>query len=180
MKTLKIMITVVFVLSMLLAACGGDKAPTGPKKVYAPNWYDIPEDETHIFNYGMSIRTSQKSSQQSALADAFAQASWYVEAKVKAMLKDYQAEHGDIDPQILASTEVAIKVISKASFSGARAAKRETIETKDGRYQTFIRLAIPKNTMNKNIVGHVKNEEALYNEFKATQAFKELDKEVSE
>ena len=56
--------------------------------------------------------------------------------------------------------------------------KQETIITEEGRYQTFIRVSIPKDAVNKNTLNKIKNEEALYNQFKASQAFDELENEV--
>jgi hypothetical protein len=56
--------------------------------------------------------------------------------------------------------------------------KQETIVTDDNRYKTFVRVSIPKEAVNENLVDKIKKEEALYNAFKASQSFKELDEEV--
>jgi hypothetical protein len=56
--------------------------------------------------------------------------------------------------------------------------KQETIILDNERFQTFVRVSIPKETVNKNLMDKIKNEEALYNQFKASQAFDELEKEI--
>ena len=53
-------------------------------------------------------------------------------------------------------------------------------ETPNGqRYVTYVCVSIPKETINKNMVNKIKQEEALYNAFKASQAFDSLDKEMT-
>ncbi len=56
--------------------------------------------------------------------------------------------------------------------------KQETVITENKRYKTFVRVSIPKDAINKNMLNKIKNEEALYNQFKASQAFDELEQEV--
>ena len=53
-----------------------------------------------------------------------------------------------------------------------------TIVTEDNKYKTYVRVSVPKEAVNKNLVNQIKNEEALYNQFKSSQAFEELEGEV--
>ena len=48
------------------------------------------------------------------------------------------------------------------------------------KYKTYVRVSIPKDTVNENLVNQIKKEEALYNSFKASQAFKELEHELNQ
>ncbi|MBT5421016.1 MAG: hypothetical protein HOK80_09000, partial [Candidatus Cloacimonetes bacterium] len=41
-----------------------------------------------------------------------------------------------------------------------------------------VRVSVPKEAVNKNLMGQIKNEEALYNQFKASQAFGDLQSEM--
>ncbi len=45
-------------------------------------------------------------------------------------------------------------------------------------YKTFVRLSVPSDVVNKRMVDEIKKEEALYNQFKASQSFDELEKEL--
>jgi hypothetical protein len=109
------------------------------------------------------------------------EAAQYVESYVKGMVKNYEEEAGVHDPQVLAVVTKVVKNVSKAKFSNTMVTKQEAIiiDTDNGkRYKTFVRVSIPKDTINKNLMNKIKNEEALYNQFKASQAFQDLEKEM--
>ena len=95
------------------------------------------------------------------------------------MVKNFEQEAGVNNPQVLALTSKVVKVIADTKFTNALVTKQETIITDDNRYKTFVRVSIPKDSINKKLANQIRNEEALYNEFKASQAFQELDKEIN-
>ena len=82
------------------------------------------------------------------------------------------------NPQVLALTSKVVKAVAKAKFTNVMVTKQETIVTDENRYQTFVRVSVPKEAVNKNLMNKIKNEEALYNQFKASQAFGELENEM--
>ncbi|MDP8269259.1 MAG: hypothetical protein P9L97_11080 [Candidatus Tenebribacter davisii] len=176
MKLLKIM-AVVIVVMLLVTACGkgGNK---GVKKLYYPEWWQDQGNAEYVQTYGMATKVSQNSSYDAAYANAMLQAAQYVETYVKGMVKNYEEEAGVNNPQVLALTSKVVKAVAKAKFTNVMVSKQETIITDDNRFQTFVRVSVPKEAVNKNLVNQIKNEEALYNQFKASQAFGELDKEM--
>ncbi len=180
MRTTAIIIALVLIVS-LFTACGGGgpEAPKGVKKVYYPSWWDVQDSPDHVNAFGFATKVSESMSYQAAHSDAMLQAAQYVESYVKGMVKNYEEESGVTDPQVLALTSKVVKVVSEAKFSNALVTERETIVLEDGKFKTFVRVAIPKETINKNVVDNIRNEEALYNQFKASQAFKELEEEVN-
>ena len=58
------------------------------------------------------------------------------------------------------------------------AASDKYFKAKDG--TVYIRVKYSKNRVNEKLVNAAKREEALYNEFKASQAFDRLEKKVSD
>jgi hypothetical protein len=176
MKMMKIVLSMV-VIGLLISACGGD-SPKGPKRVYQPDWYDVQDDPEYVHTFGKAEKVSENAAYNAAYANAMLQAAQYVESYVKGMVKNYNSESGVENPQVLASVEAVVKVVSNSKFANTMVTKRETIMTENNRYKTFVRVSIPKEAVNKNLVNQIKNEEALYNQFKASQAFEELEKEV--
>ncbi|MCF7859859.1 MAG: hypothetical protein K9N07_11145 [Candidatus Cloacimonetes bacterium] len=176
MKLMKILVLVVVVI-LLVTACGkgGGK---GVKKLYYPEWWQVQGNEEYVQTYGMATKVSQNSSYDAAYANAMLQAAQYVETYVKGMVKNYEEEAGVENPQVLALTSKVVKAVAKAKFANVMVTKQETIVTDDNRYQTFVRVSVPKEAVNKNLMNQIKNEEALYNQFKASQAFGELEKEM--
>ncbi|MBC8465901.1 hypothetical protein H8D57_02645 [bacterium] len=171
---MKKIITLLVIALFLIAACGKGGGG-GPKKVYAPEWWQEQTSPDYVQTYGMATKVSQNSSYDAAYANAMLAAAQYVETYVQGMVKNYEEEAGVNDPQVLALTSKVVKAVANAKFSNVMVTKQETIVTDDNRYQTFVRVSVPKEAVNKNLVNQIKNEEALYNQFKASQAFDELD-----
>lgn len=177
MKKFKVL--ALFMVVLLLVACG-KSGPGGVKKLYYPEWWQEQNNPEYVNTYGMATKVSQTMSYDAAYANAMLQAAQYVEVYVKGMVKNYEEEAGVNDPQVLALTQKVVKAVADAKFENAMVTKQETIVSEDDRYQTFVRVSIPKEAVNKNMLNKIKNEEALYNQFKASQAFDELEKEVGQ
>lgn len=175
MKRMKIVVVLVLI-GLLFLACGG---PKGPKRVWQPDWYDLQDNAEYVQTFGKAVKVSEGAAYDAAYANAMLQAAQYVESYVKGMVKNYNSESGVENPQVLASVEKVVKVVSNSKFANTMVTKRETIMTEENRFKTFVRVSIPKEAVNKNLVNQIKNEEALYNQFKASQAFDELENEVS-
>ena len=75
-------------------------------------------------------------------------------------------------------TSQVTRVVANAKFSGTNISMRRTYTLEGGRFQTFVRVSIPKKEINNNLANQIRNEEALYNQFRASQAFQELDKQL--
>ena len=147
-------------------------------KLYYPPWYGKPSEVgDYVYSYGEAMKINNVIAFESAKTMAFNEAAQYVETYVKAMTKDFLREAGIKNPQVLQLTDRTIKLVSKTKFSGATVSARETIEYGD-KYRSFARLSIPGNEIKNTLLNSIKNEEALYNEFKATQSFNELDEEM--
>lgn len=182
-KMKRIIFTVIVVVAMLfLSACGGGgktERPSQLQQVYFPDWWQIQDSEEYLHTFGMAERASQNTSFDAAKANAMLEAAQYVEAYVKGMVKNYEEEAGVDNPQITQLTSKVVKVVADAKFTKTNVTKQEALmDRESGKYKTFIRVSIPKDSINKNLVNQIKNEEALYNAFKASQAFDELDKEL--
>jgi hypothetical protein len=175
---MKKIITMLVIALFVIAACGKNGGSSGPKKVYYPDWWQQQDSAEYVQTYGMATKVNQNSAYDAAYANAMLSAAQYVETYVKGMVKNYEEEAGVENPQVLALTSKVVKAVADAKFSNVMVTKQETIVTDDNRYQTFVRVSVPKEAVNKNLMNQIKNEEALYNQFKASQSFQELDKEV--
>jgi hypothetical protein len=175
MKVLRIMLILVVIASLSLVACGGKK-PKGPTKVWEPDWFGTQGSSEFVFAYGFAERQSQSAASTAAEQNAYGEASRYIGAHVQAMLKNFESEAGVDNPQVLAMTENVGRTVSNERFSGSIFLKRETIILDNGNHKAFRQLAIPRNAIDKSLMDKMRNEEALYNEFKASQAFQELDR----
>ena len=184
MKLSQLIIALVVVTMIFsLSACGSNKKVGKPDGgvVYRPEWWSGQAEKDYVCTYGQGTQASETASMNTAKANAYLEAAQYVETEVQGMIKYYEEEAGVVDPQMLALSERVVKAISSARFSGTIVGNTETRKvTEQGgtRYKTWMQVKIPKTEINKNLVNNIRNEEALYNQFKASQAFKELDSEI--
>jgi len=173
-------IFVLLAVCIFMVACGGkkDKTPPGPEKVYEPSWYGKQDTSEYIYTYGYQEGVSQRAAESSATAMASAAAAQAVQSHVKTMTDDYISEAGVTNPEVLRLTEEVTRRVANATFSGAMVTNREPIILPNGRYKVFVQYAIPKDQIGKELVNRIASEEALYNRFKASQAFERLEFET--
>ena len=179
MKVLRICLLLVVFSSLLLVACGGKgngAAPRGMTEVWQPSWYGIQGSPDYVFTYGTAERVSQQAAETSAQSSAYADAARHVEVHVQAMTRDFLSEAGVDNPQVLALTEQVVRTTANQRFSGTTVTQRQMMQNENGRYVAYIQLAIPREAINRDFVNRIRNEEALYNEFRASQAFAEMDR----
>lgn len=179
----RLILAVIIVVALLMvSACGGGGKTERPKelqKVYFPDWWQIQDSEEYVHTFGLAERASQNISFDAAKANAMLEAAQYVEAYVKGMVKNYEEEAGVDNPQITQLTSKVVKIVADAKFTRTNVTKQEAlVDRESGKYKTFVRVSIPKDSINRNLMNQIKNEEALYNAFKASQAFDELDREL--
>jgi hypothetical protein len=70
-------------------------------------------------------------------------------------------------------TEEVTRSVAATTFRGARVTNEFPGRLPCGNYQFFIQYAIPG--VQADLLGRVRNEEAMYNAFRASQAFQALD-----
>ncbi len=186
MKGTKILLIGLILLALMLVGCGGAKGTvekSSVKKVYSPDWWESQDPGAeYLYFYGSATKVSEKTARSSAKTEAFSNAAQYVKAYVKDMMSDFIQESGHDNPRVLEFTERVTKVVSEAKFSNAIPTKSEVIAVDvngQERFKVFAQLAIPKDTVNQEMSDAMHNEEAMYNEFKATQAFQKLEAELS-
>ena len=183
MKISKCLVVLILIsIAILSVACSSNKGPKHEQAdhviMYYPEWWDLQDNPEFVYTYGEGVKMTSSTAKDAAYANAMFQAANYVEAKVKGMIKNFEEESGVNDPQVLALTSKVTKVVSDATFKGTSIDKSETIKQKDNKIKVFVRVKIPQSEINQKTINAIKNEEALYNEFKASQRFEELEKEL--
>ncbi len=181
MKTMKVLVTILSISLLLLAfGCGRNRNTVRPsgEPVYYPEWWNAQNDEAYVCTYGNATRVSETLAMETAKNQALATAAQYVEVEVQAMMKVYEEEAGVIDPQLLQLSQNVIRSVTQARFSGivyGRSEVRQVVEQNTPRYKVWVQAKIPKTEIARNTARLIRNEEALYNQFRASQAFMELD-----
>lgn len=175
------LVSLMLIVMFIITACAGKGAVQDAKKVWYPEWWDKQDDPNYVNVYATGVKVSENIAYDAAKANAMLEAAQYVESYVKGMVKNFEEEVGKENPSVHALTSKVVKNISKAKFSNTSVTKREVfkvIEDDMQKYKVYVRVSIPKETVNKNMLNQIKKEEELYNMFKASQGFDELEKEI--
>ncbi len=188
----------VMLSSLFFGACalfgGGDKeGPLRGSKI--PDWHLNPREllqDKYGDDVGFFFGTGQATKEVGALAKdaadvrALTEVGRQVSTQVKSKIQDYMAQSGASgdNPGVLEFTEVVSRLITETELTGARIDKRAVSD--DGR--TYFSMAIYPleeaqalisqlvNKGKEELTSSYKgNENALFNEFKARQAFGQLD-----
>ena len=185
-------LAVVFMLSMLVGCGQKAKGPVvGGAEV--PVWYLNPEDflvekygneASYFFGTGQSTKEVASLAKQTADSRAVMEVARQVGLEAKAKIADYMAQSGASgdDPGLLEFTESVSKQLAEANLIGCKVVQRAV--SVDGK--TYFALAVYSladaqklmaEQMQQSQTDYMNNQKALFNEFKARQAFEMLEAE---
>ena len=153
-----------------------------PTATCAPDWFlEPPTAEDAIYGVGVAKMQNLSLAKKTAEARARDDIAFTIKTKVGAMMKDFmqQAGIGD-DAQSLQLSQSVSKQIASVVLQGCKITKRKSCP--EGMY-SLAQWSAGQSQMIKQMVADqtkklVKNEYALYNEFKAKQGFDALQQEL--
>ena len=175
MKKIKHFLPICFIL---FVACAGSRSgSTEETSTDTPDWWFNPAtSETHFYAFGQAKKQNPSLAQKTATQRARDEISNQVKTNVINEIRDWMQESGlGENAQAMEFSENVSVATSNNVMQGAVADKYDKM--KDG--TVYIRVSYPKESVEKAIINAAKREEALYTEFKATQAFDRLDKKHS-
>ena len=167
----------VALLTLWGCAAGPKSGSTEETTSDTPEWWFNPGvSETHFYAFGQAKKQNPSLAQKVAQQRARDDISNQVKSSVQNEIRDYMQESGlGETAQALEFSENTTVAISDNVLQGAVSDKY--FKGKDG--TVYIRVSYPKDGVDKALLNAAKKEEALYNEFKATQAFGRLEQKVS-
>lgn len=188
MKTVKLGFLIVLT-ALVMVNCGGGKAvsdmpsdannPKGPTDL--PDWFISPpeEDDTFIYAAGMGESRKMELAMDKAKQAGKVELSERIAATVQSQVKNFTQEAGMTEnTQIVEFYQSTSKTVTNNTLNGVTVIKRYPYEKKGGTWVAYVLLGLKKDAIDTAVVNVIKNEEALYAEFKASQAFKELEATV--
>ena len=170
-------ITLFFILLLCINCAGTRSGSTEQTKTDVPEWwFNPPTSETHYYAFGQAKKQNPSLAQKAATERARAEISDQIKKNISSEIRDWMRESGlGETAEALEFTENTIVSVSNNALEGASADKYARMD--DG--TVYVRVSYPKDRVSKQLVDTAKREEALYNEFKASQAFDRLEKKTS-
>ena len=190
MKALKLSAITVLTLLVMINCSGRpavDDAPSSAKNPKGPT--DLPEwfintpeeDDTYIYSVGTGESRDMSLAIDKAKQAGKVELSERISANVQSQVKSFTQEAGmSEDTQIMEFYQSTSKTVTNNTLNGVTVLKRYPYQKSGGSWVAYVQLGLRKDAVNTEVVNVIKNEEALYAEFKASQAFQELEAAVGE
>ena len=145
-----------------------------------PDWFMMPPEEDDEYLYATGEATSRKMNLaiQKATQQARVNLGQQIGAKVQSLIESMVQEAGmSENTQITEFYSETSKSVSDQTLNGATVLKKYPYQTSGG-YRAYVLMGLKKNAYNNAAVSAIENEEAMYAEFKKTQAFQRLDEAI--
>lgn len=174
-----ILLTVLSGLALTLAGCaGGLRSGSSEARESSdmPEWaLDIPQAEGLIYGVGQATKQNPSLAKKVAAQRARDEVAASVEVKVEALMKDFLQESGVGErAEALEFTQAVSKGVTDATLTGALI--KEVFLAKDGTYFVLVEYSLDE--ARRTALDSARQEEALWNEFKAEQGFEALEREL--
>jgi len=163
---------------MMIVGCASNRSgSTEQTNLAEPDWWFNPAvSETHYYGFAQAKKQNPSLAQKVATARAREEISNQVKAFTRSELRDWMQESGLGDnAEARAFTDNTLQTTSNNVLEDAIPDKYT--KGKDG--TVYVRVSYTKNKVDKALIEAAKRDDALFNEFKASQAFERMNKKVS-
>tara|TARA_Y100001980_G_C14550178_1_gene332539 strand:+ start:145 stop:738 length:594 start_codon:yes stop_codon:yes gene_type:complete len=194
--------SILTIITVLLIGCGGSAKQPSPMDMPpqsragnpqiptdVPDWFMMTpeEDDEYLYATGQADSRKMNIALQKASQQARMNLGQQINNKTKSLIENMQQESGMGDNvQITSFYSEASKSVSNETLRGAKVLKKYPYRTPNGGYTAYVLMGMKKkafdNSAAKAITSMVNQnkEEAMYAEFKKTQAFSRLEAEVAD
>ena len=174
---------------VLLQGCATDPKIAKEKKdiEYAkgtvkeqPKWFEkLPKNKKVLYAKGTAISKDMQLSLNKATLNAKDSLADTLESYISSKTKTFAKESGlDEDTEMYSEVEKVVKSsVKETSTIGYREYKSETVAS-GSKYRTYYVLEYPFGKANKILVSQIKNSALLEGSLQASEAYKELEKEI--
>ncbi|MFB6248024.1 MAG: LPP20 family lipoprotein [Salinibacter sp.] len=164
-------ILVLLLAGGLVSACGGPGATLDDM----PDWMaEKPESEQYLFGTATAVSDGLQTALKKAETRARGDIASTVEVRFQGLTKDFQEEAGD---EYLEQFTQAQKEVVSQFLRGTQVRQQKVLE-EDGRFRAYVLMEMPIGQASKQLLSKLKQNEALYTRFRASEAFQELQNAV--
>jgi hypothetical protein len=145
-----------------------------------PEWFlSPPEDPNYLYATATASGTDLGLTLDNAQLTAQNDIAGQIQVKVSTLFKRFREEVGlGEDAELTAVTAAVSKAVVSEAFSGARAVKKDVRREGSVTFRVYVLMEMPIGLTNAALVKQVKANKNMYAQFRASQAFKELEAEV--
>jgi hypothetical protein len=144
-----------------------------------PKWMlNPPQDPDHLFAAKTETSLKAQLAEEKAATAARADIAKQLEIKVQSLEKKFDEEVGlGENAELNAYYSNTIKTITSQTLNGSKVIKKDWI--REGElFRAFVLMDLPLGEFNSNLVKSVKKNKQLYDRFRASQSFNEMEKDM--
>jgi len=157
--------------------CGGGEKTV--KESNIPDWFlNPPQDPDYLFGVNSATSSQMQLALDKAKAGARADVAQQMESKVQVLVKSFQEEVGSgEDAELNSFYNQTMKNIASQTLQGSRVREQKIVPESGGMFRAYVLMEVPLVPFNQEVVKKVKNMQ-LYDRFRASQAFEDLEKDI--
>lgn len=164
---------------LFAAGCASSNALQKASASDVPDWYtNIPQDPNYLFAVASATSQDMQLAIDKAVVNARTEIARQTEVKVSGIQKRFDEEVGmGENSQLMQQFTQASKTVVSTSLTGSRVRSQKT--SKDGTiWRGYVLMEYPIGAASQALLNQLSGNNLMYTQFKATQAYKELDEEV--
>jgi hypothetical protein len=164
----------------MTAPGSSSKAELGAEIAY-PEWYkDSKQDDGVLYAVASEYSKDLQFAVDKAMLSAKRELASNFSSHVSAMLKDYVAEVGEGNSDVIREIDRTTKlIVNKVNLVGVQRTNFLIVHAKDGGYRAFVRLRYATDDTNKLLVSEIKKNKQLNAKLQASKSFKEMEVETN-
>lgn len=168
------------ILGVVIVGCGGSQSLQSAGTGSIPKWYvEVPHDPNHLFAANTQTSEDMQLAVDKATEAARADIGRQLQVRVEGLQKRFAEETGTgNNAQLLQLFTQAEKTVVSTTLEGSRVKERKIL--RDGTlWRAYVLVEYPIGAANEALMQQLRNNNQMYTRFRASQAFKELQDEVS-
>jgi len=166
-------------ISLLLISCGGSKSLSETDTGDIPGWYlNTPTAENYIFESASATSRDMDLALNKAETEGRAKIGRTMEVKINGMQKKFEEEVGEGEnSEYLSQFTQATKTIVSTELNGSRVKEKKFVQDGDN-WRAYVLMEYPIGSAQAAFLNKIKENNQLYTRFRATDAMKEMEKDV--
>lgn len=181
-----VIVVLICIAGLIGCTSGGKKKPEGAEVseqskpiTGIPGWWNkIPEDPNYIFAHTTQASKDLQMAINKAAQEGRVQVAQQLQTKVSGVMKLFMEDTGvGTDSEILAHSENITKSVVSESLVGSKINKQD-LRQEETLYRAYVEMIMPIGEANLSLRNNLKKDQLLYQKFRASQAYQDLEKET--
>ncbi len=146
-------------------------------KPFFPDWWSVQDNPDYIYSFGKNQSKSQLTAKEQAFDIASKEKNKYIKKYIKDKIDIFISESMITNPKLLKMSDQLIAIVSNTEFENLKYSRQVTTSVNYDEYETFIRIDIPKKSINKKLYEKIILAKKLFEELQYSDSFQKFIRE---